>query len=65
MLPEYISYFTLASTIKMFYKFANRIHRVQIDNVLSDFANIICGVRKGSVLGPVTAFTVRFNLSSL
>ena len=25
--------------------------RVQIDNVLSDFANIICGVPQGSVLG--------------
>ena len=30
----------------------NRTQRVQIDNVLSDFANIICGVPQGSVLGP-------------
>ena len=27
-------------------------NRVQIDNVLSDFANIICGVPQDSVLGP-------------
>ena len=28
-----------------------RTQRVQIDNVLSDFANIICDVPQGSVLG--------------
>ena len=33
--------------------FSNRNQRVQIDNVLSDFANIICGVPQGSVLGPL------------
>ena len=31
--------------------FSNRTQRVQIDNVLSDFANIICGVPQDSVLG--------------
>ena len=31
--------------------FSNRTQRVQIDNFLSDFANIICGVPQGSVLG--------------
>ena len=31
--------------------FSNRTLRVQIDDVLSDFANIICGVPQGSVLG--------------
>ena len=31
--------------------FSNRTQRVQIDDVLSDFANIICGVPQGSVLG--------------
>ena len=31
--------------------FSNRTQRVQIYNVLSDFANIICGVPQGSVLG--------------
>ena len=30
--------------------FSNRTQRVPIDNVLSDFANIICGVPQGSVL---------------
>ena len=30
-----------------------RTQRVQIDDVLSDFANIICGVPQGSVLGPL------------
>ena len=33
--------------------FSNRTQRVQIDNVLSDFANIMCGVPQGSVLGPL------------
>ena len=31
--------------------FSNRTQRVQINNVLSDFANIICGVPQGSALG--------------
>ena len=30
--------------------FSNRTQRVQIDNVLPDFAHIICGVPQGSVL---------------
>ena len=30
--------------------FSNRTQRVKIDDVLSDFANIICGVPQGSVL---------------
>ena len=38
--------------------FSNRTQRVQIDNVLSDFANIICGVPQGSVLGPLKWFIV-------
>ena len=33
--------------------FSNRTQRVQIDNVLSVLANIICGVPQGSVLGPL------------
>ena len=33
--------------------FSNRTQRVQIDDVLSDFANIICGAPQGSVLGPL------------
>ena len=33
--------------------FSIRTQRVQIDHVLSDFANIICGVPQGSVLGPL------------
>ena len=33
--------------------FSNRTQRVQIDAVLSDFTNIICGVPQGSVLGPL------------
>ena len=42
------------NTIKLIKSyFSNRIQRVQIDNVLSDFANIICGVAQGSVLGPL------------
>ena len=33
--------------------FSNRTQRVQIDDVLSDFANIICGVPHRSLLGPL------------
>ena len=33
--------------------FSNSTQRVQIDNVLSDFANIICGVLQDSDLGPL------------
>ena len=33
--------------------FSNRTQHVQIDDVLSDFANIICGDPQGSVLGPL------------
>ena len=36
----------------LFYLFY-RTQRVQIDDVLSDFANIMCGVPLGSVLGPL------------
>ena len=37
--------------IKSYY--SNRTQPIQIDDVLSDFANIICGVPQGSVLGPL------------
>ena len=33
--------------------FSNRTQHVQIDDVLSAIANIICGVPQGSVLGPL------------
>ena len=33
--------------------FSNRTQRVQIDDVLSDFANIICGDPQGSDLRPL------------
>ena len=33
--------------------FSNRIQRVQIDDVLVDFYNIICSVPQGSVFGPL------------
>ena len=33
--------------------FSNHTQRVQIDDVLSDYANIICGVPQGLVLGPL------------
>ena len=33
--------------------FSNHTHRVQIADVLSDFANIYCGVPQGLLLGPL------------
>ena len=45
--------------------FSNRTQRVQIDNVLSDFANIICDVPQGSVLGPLTICLYLLHLSAI
>ena len=45
--------------------FSNRTQRVQIDNVLSDFANIICGVPQGSVLGPLKCWYIYDFVSDL
>ena len=33
--------------------FSYRTQRVQIDGILSEFAEIVCGVSQGSVLGPL------------
>ena len=33
--------------------FSDRIQRVQIDGIMSDFASLLCGVPQGSVLGPM------------
>ena len=33
--------------------FSGRTQRVVIDGILSDFANLVCGVPQGSVLGPM------------
>ena len=33
--------------------FSDRTQRVQIDDILSEFASIACGVPQGSVLGPL------------
>ena len=32
---------------------SDRTQRVQIDGILSEFAEIVCGVPQGSVLGPL------------
>ena len=42
------------NVLKLYFSyFSNRTQRIQIDDVLFDFANIICGVPQGSVLGPL------------
>ena len=41
------------NALKLYIYFSHRTQRVQIDVVLSDFANIICGVPQGPVLGPL------------
>ena len=33
--------------------FCDRTQRVQIDGIMSDFANLLCGLPQGSVLGPI------------
>ena len=45
--------------------FSNRTQHVQIDNVLSDFANIICGVPQGTVLGPLKLCLYLLPLSAI
>ena len=52
ILEKYVGIFRNALKLIKSY-FSNRTQRVQIDNILSDFANIICGVPQGSVLGPL------------
>ena len=45
--------------------FSNRTQRVQIDNVLSEFTNIICGVSQCSVLGPLKLCLYLLPLSTI
>ena len=45
--------------------FSNRTQRVQIDDVLSDFANIMCGVSQGSVLGPLKLCLYLLSMSAI
>ena len=44
--------------------FSNRTQRVQMNNVLSDFTNIMCGVPQGSVLGPLKCCLYLLSLSA-
>ena len=45
--------------------FSDRTQRVQIDSILSGFASIVCGVSKGSVLGPLKFCLYMLPLSAL
>ena len=45
--------------------FSNRTQRVEIDNFLSDFANIIGGGPQGSVLGPLKLCLYLLSLSAI
>ena len=52
ILEKYVGYCGNALKLIRSY-FSNRTQRVQIDDVLSDFANVICGASQGSALGPL------------
>ena len=45
--------------------FSDRIQRVQIDGILSEFASIVCGVPQGSVLGPLKFCLYMLPLSAI
>ena len=45
--------------------FSNCTQRVQIDNDLSDFANIICGGPQGKILGPLKLCLYLLPLSAI
>ena len=42
--------------------FCDRTQRVQIDGIMSDFANLLCAVPQGSVLGPMQFCCICFHL---
>ena len=45
--------------------FSDRTQRVQIDGILSEFAEIVCGVPQGSVLGPLKFCLYMLPLSAI
>ena len=44
---------------------SDRTQRVQIDGILSEFAEIVCGVPQGSVLGPLKFCLYMLPLSAI
>ena len=62
-MPVCAHYNAVCPRIKLY--FSNRTQRVQIDNVLSDFANIICGVPQSSVLRLLKLYLYLLPLSTI
>ena len=64
ILKKYISFDGKAFKLIMSY-FSVRTQRVQIDGILSEFASIVCGVPKGSVLEPLKFCLYMLPLSAI
>ena len=64
ILEKYVGICGNALTLIKSY-FSNRTQRVQIDYVLSDFANIMCGIPQCSVLGPLKCCLYLLPLSAI
>ena len=64
ILVKYVGFWGKALDLIKSY-FTDRTQRVQIDGILSEFAEIVCGVPQGSVLGPLKFCLYMLPLSAI